>query len=233
MNKKLYIGLASLLAIAAFVVMPATSEAACAAPACPHIYKNGSIGSEGKKVRYITWGTLKLNNTTLGTVECHTAHEGYLENPVGGVAAKGQVQAFALYECVDETCTKVLGGSAIRPKAENLPWVTEVFENAKREFREKIGSKGKPPEEGVVAFNVDCVGVATPLFAGELDPLILNNGTAIGSGPNELKFETEKTNPEAHDLESELGGRGEVESGSPSIKFEGYGTEELLEVKNP
>jgi len=238
MNKKFLVGLAPLLAIVAFVVMPAASQAACTAPACPHIYKNGVIGKEGTKVRQIAWGTLKLNNATLGEVECHNVFAGFATNPVGGGPAAGQVQGFYPYECVDATCTTVLGGKAIHVTPGKLPWSGEVFETPTKGFRQKTGHKGptknvKPnetTEPEFIDFTVDCVGVTTPEFFGEQDPLLQNNGTAIGSGPGEEQLEPEATNAESKDLESELVGTG---STTGKVKVEGYGAEELLEVKNP
>jgi hypothetical protein len=241
MAKKLLTGLAPLLAIASFTVMPTASQAACTPPACPHVYKDGVIGGDGKKVREIAWGTVKFNNATEGTIECHNIFAGFVENPVGGGAAKGQVQGFYLYECIDETCTKVLGGTAFHITPGKFPWATEVFEDSAKQFRQKTGHKGPTPgkepnsvtEPEFINIVFDCTGVSTPTFFGEQDPLLLNNGTAIGAGPGEEKLEPEKVNANAKDLESELVGRGEFESGSPGIKVIGYGTEELLEVKNP
>jgi hypothetical protein len=241
MNKKLLISLAAIFAAAAFAVMPAAAHAACTPPACPHVYKNGVIGGEGKRVRYIEWGTWNITNAHIGGFECRTATVGYLENQVGGGAARGEVQGVAWYECVWPTCTTVLGGTAIRLTPGQLPWAAEVFEDSERKFRQKTGHKGPTPgkepnpvtEPEFIQFLVDCTGVTTTTFFGEQDPLLLNNGTAIGAGPGEEKLEPEKVNANAKDLESELSGRGETESGSPGFKVEGYGAEELLEVKNP
>jgi hypothetical protein len=238
MNNKLYIRLAPLLAVAAFAVMPAATQASCTAPACPHVYKNATLGAEGKKLREIWWGTLKLHNTTFGEIECHTILGTFEENPVGGGAAKGQVQGFYPYECADTTCTTALGGKAIHVVPGKLPWLTEVFENAQKEFREKIGHKGPSKnirpneltEPGFVDFTVNCEGVATGEVFGELDALILNNGISVGSSPGELQFESEKANPESSNLETETLLAFEVEG---RVKREGYGAEELVEVKNP
>jgi hypothetical protein len=232
MSKKFLIGLTPLLATVAFMVIPAASQAE------PHVYKNGLIGAEGKKVREIAWGTLKLNNSTLGEVECHNVFAGYAENPAGGGAAKGQVQGFYPYECVDATCTTVLGGKAIHVTPGKLPWSAVVFENAKKEFRQKTGHKGptknvKPneiTEPEFIDFTVNCEGVTTPEFFGEQDPLLQNNAIAIGAGPGEEQLEAESVNPESKDLESELVGTG---STTGKVKVEGYGAEEELEVKNP
>jgi hypothetical protein len=208
MNKKVFIGLVPLVAIAAFVVLPGVSQAACTAPACPHVYKNGVAGEEGKKVREIWWGTLKLKTATLGDIECHSIWGGFEENPVGGGVAHGQVQVVYPYECVDETCTKTLGGTAIHVIAGKLPWLTQVIEPTAGDFRDKIAGAD---------FTIDCQGVTTPEVSGEMEALNRNNGTSIGSGPGERQLK----------LQSEGG----VVEGD--VKVLGYGTEELIEVKNP
>ena len=215
-KKKLHIGLAPLLAIAAFAAMPAASQAACTPPACAHVYKNGVISTEGKKLRHISWGTLKLNDKTFGEVECHTLWPGYSENPTGGGATIGKVQAFAPYECASPSCI-ALGGKGIDVKSGQMPWSTEVIENTPGVFRLKIGNKSAEQTK----FTVNCEGVVTPSYFGEIDALILNNGISIGAAPGELKFEAA--------LESTTG-PGEIEG---TFKIEGYGLEELIEVKNP
>jgi large repetitive protein len=74
-----------------------------------HVYKNGVIGAEGKPLRTIGWGTLKLTNATLGEVECHDITAGSMENPTGGGSAVGKVQAFYPYECISESCKALAG----------------------------------------------------------------------------------------------------------------------------
>jgi len=234
MSKKLLMGLAPVLAAAAFAAMPAAAQAACTPPACAHVYKNGVISSEGKKLRLIGWGTLKLKNATLGEVECHTVGGGYTENPVGGGIATGKTQAASDYECVSPSCL-ALGGKGIAVTVVKLPWTEELTEPKAGVFRIKVGFKGpeknkKPTGEGFIDFKVNCEGVTTPEFFGEQRPLVLNNGIAIGSGPTEGQLEPEKVNPESPDLESELVGTGETEG---RVKVEGYAGEELIEVKNP
>jgi hypothetical protein len=223
MNRKFFfISLAPLLAIAALAVMPAASQAA------PHIYVNGVIAKEAKKVREISWGTAKLKNSTLGEVECHNIFAGYGENPTGGGAAIGKVQAFYPYECGSSSC-EALGGVNIEVTAGKLPWKVEVTEPESKVFRQKTGFKGKeknkpPTEPEYVNFTVNCERVAKVEFFGEQTPKILNNGLSIGSAPGELEL----TN--GGELESELIGNGTTEG---NVKVEGYGAEELIEVKNP
>jgi hypothetical protein len=233
MSEKLVISLAALFTIAAFAVLPAASQAACTPPACPHVYENGVRTGEGKKVRGIAWGTLKLKNATLGTVECHDIFAGYAENPTGGGAAIGQVQAFFPYECVSSTCIS-LGGKGITVTAGKLPWRAEVIEPEAGVFRQRTGfknstEKNKPPKEAeYVEFKVNCEGVTAPTFFGESNPKILNNGLSIGAAPGEMEF-TPGAAGES-ELESEALGAGEPEG---KLKGEGYGTEALAEVHNP
>jgi hypothetical protein len=190
--------------------------------ASSHVYKNGVIGGEGKKVRMIGWGTLKFTNATLGEVECHQASAGYLENPTGGRSAAGNMQGSFAYECVSESC-KTLGGSAIQVSPEELPWSTEVTEVEGGAFRMRIGNRIKAA--GAASLRVNCVGVTNTQFFAEDAPKVLNNGTAIGSGPTEVEFDQ----PGSGELEGALGGL----KLSGKMKIGGYGTEELLEVRNP
>ena len=238
MNKKFLIGLAPLLVTAAFVVMPAVSQGAfetCTAPNCPHVYKNGVVGTANVKVRGIAWGNLKLHNEKLNDVECHNIFGGFAVNPAGGGAATGEAQAFYPYECVSQLC-KVKGeGTVTVTSGKTLPWRTEVFEPKAGEFWEKIGFKGPTPnakatEPGQTEFHWGCSTVTDADFFGEFDAKILNNGISTAA-PGELQPFRESQNPNAHNLESELLGPGEFESGT--LKVMGYAGQELIEVKSP
>jgi len=230
--RKLFIGLAPLFAIAALIAVPATSQAACVAPACPHTYENGVKVAEGKKSRTIAWGTLTLKNATLGVVECHNIFAGFAENPAGGGASKGKVQAFFPYECVSASCI-ALGGKGIAVTAGKMPWEAEAIEPEAGVFRQKTGFKSgitnKPPSTpGFVEFNVNCEGVTAPTFFGENNPKLLNNGLTIGAVPGEDEF-TPGAAGES-ELESELLGNGEP---AGKVKTQAYANQALLEVKNP
>src|SRR5437879_5666866 len=109
MNKKLVIGPAALLVIAAFAAMPASSQGACTAPACPHVYINGVMGQEGKELRAIFWMTLRQTSTAFVEANCHHIFAGFTENPTGGGAAKGKIQGYFAYECEDPGCTAAGG----------------------------------------------------------------------------------------------------------------------------
>ena len=60
MSKKLLIGLAPVLATAAFVVMPAVAQA------LPHYYVDGTKAAEGKLFPDLSWGTLTLATEGVG-----------------------------------------------------------------------------------------------------------------------------------------------------------------------
>jgi hypothetical protein len=188
----------------------------------PHVYKNGVTGSEGKPLRWIAWGTLKLSNATLGEVECHDVMAGSVENPTGGGSPIGKLQAFAPYECISESC-KTLGGTAIAVTPENLTWSAEVTEPAVGVFRMRSGNRSKAA--GAVFVRVNCVGVKSVQFFGEYAPRVLNNGVSIGTAPDEEEFDQ----PGSAELESEASGGLKF---SGKVKIEGYGAQELIEVKN-
>jgi hypothetical protein len=219
MNKKLLISLASVLAAAAFLV-PAAAQAA------PHVYRNGVIAAEGKKVRLIGWGTLSFSNETLGSVQCHNIMGGYAENPIGGGAIVGEVQAFNAYECPSASCES-LGGTRLEVTPEKLPWHGEVSEPQAGVFTSPFGERGKGA--GSIYFRATCESptktIVNAQFYGETAPRIQNDGIAIGAGPGEEEF-----NESSGGLESESVGIGRPEG---KFKVEGYAAEELLEVKNP
>jgi hypothetical protein len=78
---------------------------------------------------------------------------------------------------------------------------------------------------GAVFLRVNCVGVKNTQFFAEDVPKVLNNGIVIGQSPDEEEFDQ----PGSGELESEAGGL----KLAGKVKFEGYGQEELVEVKNP
>jgi hypothetical protein len=189
----------------------------------PHVYKNGVLGAEGKKVRTISWGTVKFANTTLGEVECHTVGAGYLENPTGGGSSVGQTQGFDDYECVSSTCT-TQGGKGIEVTAEKLPWSTEATEPEEGVFRTKNGNKTKTA--AAVFQRVNCIGINNIQFAGESTPKFLNNGLSIGAFPVEAEFDA----PGSGELESEALGGSKI---AGKLKTVGFAAQELIELKNP
>jgi hypothetical protein len=100
MFKKPFIGLAPLLAVAAFAVMPVSAQAA------GHYYSNGLKIAEASKKTVIAWGTITLAGVKGGTlpnhITCHNAAGGTIENPVGGGAGVGSTEVFVAYQCESE-----------------------------------------------------------------------------------------------------------------------------------
>src|SRR5271155_2888729 len=133
MSQTVVVRLAPLLAIAAMALLPAVAEAS------PHVYVNGAKRAEGKAVHEITWGLLKFTSKTVGAGECHVVGGASMENPKGGGAAVGRVQAFSPYECVVEGCTTQ--GGRFEETAEELPWTEEVTEPEAGVFRLRTGNK--------------------------------------------------------------------------------------------
>jgi hypothetical protein len=191
--------------------------------ASPHVYKNGVIAAEGKPIRTITWGNLKLTNTTLGEVECHNVMAGYLENPTGGATAVGKVQAAVSYECVSESC-KALGGTAIEGSTEQLPWSAEAIETETGGFRIQNGPQTQAG--GAVILRLNCVGKVNAQFVGSGAPLVLNNGTTLGIKPGEQEFDQ----PGSGELENEPFGGLKL---AGKLKTQGYAAQELIGVQNP
>ena len=70
-----------------------------------------------------------------------------------------------------------------------------------------------------------CLGLFNEQFFGEQTPKILNNGVTIGALPGEGEFDAG-----ADALESAFFGTGTT---TGRVKSEGYGAQELVEVKNP
>jgi hypothetical protein len=92
-------------------------------------------------------------------------------------------------------------------------------------FREKTGTKSERGGAGSIEYFSNCEGSAAKSHPfGELSPLILNNGTAIGLKPGEVELDA---------------GAGELESEQGAWRFQGkrkvqgYAAQELIEVKNP
>jgi len=191
--------------------------------ASAHVYRNGLMVGEGRLARTIGWGTVKFTNASFGEVECHTISAGFMENPTGGGSAIGKVQAHFPYECASTSC-KASGGTEIQITPENLPWSTEATEVEGGAFRTRTGNRIKAA--GAVFLRVNCVGVKNTQFFAEDVPKVLNNGISIGAGPDEEEFDQ----PGSGELESEALGGLKL---AGKVKFEGYGSQELIEVRNP
>jgi len=213
MNKKL-LSLAPLLAIAAFAVMPAVSQAAVG-----HWFKQHSEIAPGNPegdenspgVDIVAWQTLTLTSS-VGTATCENAFLGDVYNPSSpvGAAGKATVDAFSVVDCVAPACEGAAVGSKLELKPEGLTgfkgvptefneWEAELI-GAGPEFRLRVGNKKKTTAEGGtpteneeaakrIQFGLECAVAGIVIkFHGELTPL-LKTGTAQGTAPSKVNFD--------------------------------------------
>jgi hypothetical protein len=143
MFKKLFIGLAPLLAIAAFAVMPVAAQAEN-----QHWYRNGVIIPENLATPFVWWGN-KVNINQVDQfgheVNCRGVGGGTIENPgIGGPGepGRGSMTAAAFYECKAPQCEK------------------EILEKFGLEGRETVEAANMPasinghPERRMVGWNM-------------------------------------------------------------------------------
>jgi len=152
MKRKL---LSLVVAVAAFAVMPAAAQAIV-----PHWYKNAKIQAAGTPLQVVTFGgAANLKQISgLGEINCKGVGGGFDENPVGGGAGTGKVQASEFYTCLAPQCEAqikekfgVSGRGEVR--TENLPlpqfggtkgaegWNSKLFEGgAPSSVRDEIGT---------------------------------------------------------------------------------------------
>jgi hypothetical protein len=139
MSKKLWMGLAPMLA--ALAMIPAVAHAT------PHYYRNGVLIPAGEQVPVLEWGTLVLSpEPPVGGTSCNNLGGGYVENPVGGGAGIGATLRFDTYNCANAECPAGLvevGGKLYEKEFEvvyppqDFPWPSVLLE----------------PEAGVVRTN--------------------------------------------------------------------------------
>jgi len=209
MSKKLYIGLAPLLAIAAFVLTPAVAQATS-----PHWFVNGTEAPHGEPVETISWGQLTLESEPAGIalpVICNNVAGGTIENPKNGGPGVAKTANFATYECKDEECPAGLVSGLekefnVVSAPQDLPWPATLIGTAPKA---KLNSTG-------VVVELECDGRLAPASGGpagayskrQVQPEGSAYPTGLSPGENELyplkepvKCETTATHlqdPEAH-----------------------------------
>jgi hypothetical protein len=221
MSQKLLIGLALVLAVAAFAVVPVAAQAA------PHYYSNGTLNSS--EPRQVTaWGTFALTLTTgSGTgnsAACRAAVAGFVDNPVGGGAGGGATHLFATYDCFNEKICIVGATPVVVP--ENLPWTNLLTEEVTGTIRQE--TKG-------VKLTVECVknkviesggGIFVPNGEKGPRPKFVNGTSA--THPSFLEFDAG-----AGELEREGSGGAQGAKIEAEFKTLGLEEQELIKVKNP
>jgi hypothetical protein len=254
MSRKLLISIVSLLAIAAFAVMPLGAQAVT-----QHWYRAGSKLPEATSVPIVTFGgKVNLSQTSaVGETNCKESGGGTVENPTGGGAGVGRTDAAFFYECKSEKCeqeVKAKFGTEGRGTATtaNTPasdserafpgWFNQLEESEVAgvfSVREKIGepfeSFKTPSPPGMIRATLTCEIAAskTPVlvveFEGELKPEVglSKSGTLNGTkptSPSRARFNAASTGA----LHSEVAGEG---TNVGEVKYLGYNEQEVITVK--
>jgi hypothetical protein len=212
-----------------------------ASPA-PRFLQNGTESKleNGEKLPVLSWGTLALENSKLGAINCKYAIGGVATDPgtkgTGDLPGEAKIQGYRPYSCTGPAC-ELAGepvevtplGQASNPATKTKEtvgritkaWEAVLIEPKVGEWKLKIGNK-KPGSETQVRFSVGCAAQALqPEFTGELNTAI-EGGTLIGAAPAVLTFK----GAESGELESAIGTA--VVRGK--LKLMGYGAEESISV---
>jgi hypothetical protein len=240
MFKKLFIGLAPLLAVAAFAVMPV------AAQATGHYYSNGLKIAEGSKKTVIAWGTITLAGVKGGTlpnhITCHNAAGGSIENPVGGGAGVGATEVFVAYECEQENICPA--GTVGRATAERIVnnglgagkeagWPNVLSEPEAEKWR---------TESSRVKVDIGCFLLTEPETRAAGEHFVELGGYGTETAGLLQKPETHKGTNAAHpggvvfgsgsgELQGEAAGEALTGKTEGEVKTLGYLNQELINVK--
>jgi hypothetical protein len=258
MSKKLCIGLAPLLAIAALVVMPVAAQAA------PHYYVNGIRTSEAVSTPILGWGivTIEPLGTPLRDVNsaCEYSAGATVQNPgtgETGPAGRGAINNFSSWNCANANCppgeVEVPAGSGKKYQreytvnAEKLPWSQElIVEENKIRFNiaglqlslqciahgSKVSASGPGEHEPVVVSTRNPVVCVTTVGFFKLKPLF-ENGTQIGGpGTSRLIFDE----PGDGELECKGPAGSEIEfraAVTGVLKIFGFTKQQIISGVNP
>jgi hypothetical protein len=128
--KRLVVGLAPLVVIAALAVVPVAAQAVTQ----PHWYVNSKILTKPKTVKTeagLAIGPyLFIPGTPPVTVSCKFRDAETLENPASGGAGVDEMKVFAAISCGPNPCPVNSAGvqAKLKVKALGLPWKTELVE---------------------------------------------------------------------------------------------------------
>jgi len=255
MSKKLLIGLAPFVAIVAFVVMPAVSQAAV-----PHFYKNGTLASEGEKIPVVSWGKLTLEPQPVGlaaNTTCENLAGGYVENPTGGGAGVGATLRFATYNCTNTECptgeVEIAGHKfekefEVVSNPEDLPWpslLTEEVEGVIRTESKDVNVQLACMAHGFTRQEAGEGGSENKTGIGSNEQFVLPAGgnptaTCVTTATNKQEPQNEKgssaSNPSKVVFNAgagELSCDGGAFTGKTkeSLKIQGYKAEEVITTK--
>jgi hypothetical protein len=207
MNRKV-IGLAALLGVMAFAMVPTAAQALTNNGSPVHWQVNGKGTATGVSTPIISWGTAK-EESAAGVITCKNAVASDFENLAGPVAVS-RVVMFATYEC------KASGGECLPPAEEratalNLVNLTPATAPGKGVWPSVLQEEGAVGEgtfrsidksgtgagESPIQLNIECYAggekVGSLLFqSGEVKTA---GGTAIGSSTPLVLNGTNATKP--------------------------------------
>ena len=199
----------------------------------PHWYENhtalekqsGGPGEEGAPT--LIWGVIAFTAPEIGEVNCQTEWGGYVFNPegAGGQARPGEINvaAYQAYNCTSTVCETTLH-SMLTMGAESLAWRGKLAEPQPGLVRLKVGNTtSESPTK--IKLHIVCPkttgGEYNKSAQGELAPQV-ENGTAIGSAPSKLIFNSG---------ELEVGTEKATVAGK--VKMMGFEGGEIITVKGP
>jgi hypothetical protein len=185
MSKKIYAMLLPVVAVAAFAIAPATSQAAvhwskCEKVAAGTFLDVGCTEAGGSKTfawkvlpfteaktQIVTWGTLTLTDSEALKVECKVIDAGNVWNGLEAAQGKDNIEVFVNYECKSASC------ATVTIAAKKLPYSTEL-------------AAGPIDKIKGIEITVNCSGTEVT-FTGELSPKVVNGTTQVA--PTVAKFE--------------------------------------------
>jgi hypothetical protein len=164
-TKTFALGIVSLLAISALMVVTGATQAAKPKEEKSPIWKGckGELFLKGGKCQTISWGTLTFENAEIGNVTCKKSDAGNIWNPkeVPNESGHDEVVLLDFYECTssEERCP------GVSIKALNLPWQTALFNNGTGGVYDRI--------EGI-ELEVTCPPKPAFIEKGTLRPTMVN-----------------------------------------------------------
>jgi hypothetical protein len=182
MSKKLYAVFVPLFAVAAFALVPATSQAAefhwysCLRHAgtgekfsdseCQNHLSTGAWEWErlpftSAKTQIITFGKLTLTTSNGLVFVCKVLDAGNIWNVTEATPGKDNIEVFVTYECKSEPESACAPGGLTITSNTTPPWETVL-------------AAGPVDKIKGIKFTLDCNGTEVP-FEGELTPKIVNS----------------------------------------------------------
>jgi hypothetical protein len=164
MRKRFLTGLAPLLAVTAFAVVPAAAQAA------PHWYKKGVLVG-AVPITVATSGAITF--TPPGAIiKCKASDAEEIWNPAGGAAGQDLVTSFTLTKCVNKMASSACPKGTAEVLANGLPWPSHLIPGTP--IRDEIQK---------MRFLIKCIpGTPGDEFEGSLTPEV-GNGKLIFGGP--------------------------------------------------